>query len=69
MITEDHLEKLAIQRFQDTSSACADGTDLAPECATPERADFRAVVLKGRLSVAVEWLNPPFPPSAVEEVA
>ena len=68
MITEDQLEQLAIQWFQDTGWDCANGADLAPEGATPERPDFRAVVLKARLAAAVQRLNPKLPPAAVEEV-
>ncbi len=68
MITEDHLEQLAIQWFQDTGWSYANGADLAPEGATPERADFRTVVLKARLAAAVQRLNPKLPPAAVEEV-
>ena len=68
MITEDQLEQLAIQWFQDTGWDCANGADLAPEGATPERPDFRAIVLKARLAAAVQRLNPQLPPSAVEEV-
>ena len=67
MITEDQLEQLAIQWFQDTGWNYANGADLAPEGATPERADFRTVVLKGRLAAAVRQLNPKLPPAAVEE--
>ncbi len=54
MITEDQLEQLAIQCFQDTGWVYANGADLAPEGATPERADFRAAVLKARLAAAVQ---------------
>ncbi len=68
MITEDQLEQLAIQWFQDTGWSYANGADLAPEGVTPERADFRAVVLKARLAAAVQRLNPQLPPAAVEEV-
>jgi type I restriction enzyme R subunit len=68
MITEDQLEQLAIQWFQETGWSYANGADLAPEGATPERADFRTVVLKGRLAAAVKRLNPKLPPAAVEEV-
>ena len=63
MITEDQLEQLAIQWFQDTGWNYANDADLAPE-----RADFRAVVLKKRLAAAVQWLNPKLPSVAVEEV-
>ena len=68
MITEDQLEQLALQWFQDTGWSYANGADLAPEGATAERADFRAVVLKARLAAAVRRLNPKLPPAAVEEV-
>jgi type I restriction enzyme R subunit len=68
MITEDQLEQLAIQWFQDTGWSYTNGADLAPEGVTPERADFRTVVLKARLAAAVQRLNPQLPPAAVEEV-
>ena len=60
MITEDQLEQLAIQWFQDTGWNYANGADLAPEGATPEREDFRTVVLKARRS-SVQRPNPELP--------
>jgi len=57
MTTEDQLEQLAIQWFQDTGWSFANGADLAPEGATPERADLRTVVLKARLAVAEQRFN------------
>jgi type I restriction enzyme, R subunit len=81
MITEDQLEQLAIQWFQDTGWNYVHGAVIAPEAEpssqpsptgrrrnTAEREDFRAVVLKGRLAEAVRRLNPKLPESAVEEV-
>ena len=84
MITEDQLEQLAIQWFQDTGWNHVHGAVIAPEAEpkgpspqpsprgrgrnTSEREDFRAVVLKGRLAEAVRRLNPKLPESAVEEV-
>jgi type I restriction enzyme R subunit len=68
VITEDQLEQLAIQWFQDTGWSHANGADLAPEGVTPERVDFRAVVLNGRLAEAVRRLNPKLPAAAAEEV-
>src|SRR6187399_2669437 len=65
MIIEDQL---AVQWFQDTGWSYVNGVDLAPEGATPERADFRTVVLKARLAAAVQRLNPKLPHAAVEEV-
>lgn len=68
MITEDQLEKQALRWFQDTGWGHVAGTTLAPEGDAPERQDFRAVVLKGRLTEAVRRLNPKLPSPAVEEV-
>ncbi len=68
MITEDQLEQLAIQWFQDTGWTYVHGAVIAPEGVAAEREDFRAVVLKGRLAEAVRRLNPKLPESAVEEV-
>ena len=68
MITEDQLEQLAIQWFQDTGWNYIHGAVIAPEGLAAEREDFRAVVLKGRLVEAVRRLNPKLPDAAVEEV-
>lgn len=53
MITEDQLEQLAIQWFQDTGWNCVHAAVIAPEGVAAEREEFRAVVLKGRLAEAV----------------
>ena len=63
MITEDQLEQLAIQSFQDTGWNYVHGAMIAPEGVAAEREDFRAVVLKGRLAEAVRRLNPTKLPS------
>ncbi len=68
MITEARLEELAIQWFRDTGWSYAQGPDIAPEGAAPEREDFRDVVLKTRLAEAIARLNPVLPPDAVDEV-
>jgi len=68
MITEDQLEQQAIQWFQDIGWAYARGPDISPEGVAEERADFREVVLRGRLAEAVANLNPNLPEAAVEEV-
>ena len=64
MITEDQLEQLAIQWFQDTGWNYVHGAVIAPEGVAAEREDFRAVVLKGRLAEAVRRLNPKQRPSS-----
>jgi type I restriction enzyme R subunit len=58
MITEDQLEQLALQWFQDTGWSYLNGADLTPAGVTPEpacamHADRRAVVLKARLALTL----------------
>ncbi len=57
MITEDQLEQLTIQWFQDIGWSYANGAELAPEGATPERVKFRVTALKAGLA-ATQRLNP-----------
>jgi len=61
MITEDHLEQLALTWFQDAGWSYLPGPDIAPEAFAPERADYGVVVLKARLAAAVARLNPKLP--------
>jgi type I restriction enzyme R subunit len=68
MITEDKLEQLAIQCFQDTDWSCLPGAVIAPEGVASERDDFRAVILKERLALAIHPLNPILQESADVEV-
>lgn len=68
MITEEHLEQLAIQWFRDTGWTYASGAQLAPESPASERIGFRAAVLRARLVAPVQRLNPKLPSAAVEEV-
>ncbi len=68
MITEDALEQLALKWFQETGWQYVPGPTLGPEGTAPERADYRAVVLRGRLTAAVRKLNPKLPAAAVEAV-
>ena len=67
-ITEAQLEQLCLQWFQDTGWSYAHGPDIAPEGDSPERADYRAVVLKNRLSQAVQRINPHLPPAVLDTV-
>lgn len=53
MITEDQLEQLAIVWFQDSGWEYRHGPDIAPDGDMPERADYRQVLLQGRLHEAV----------------
>ena len=67
-INENKLEDLTISWFQDTGWNYIHGSEIAPDGATPERSEYREVVLGGRLTSAITRLNPNLPPAAVEEV-
>ncbi|MGJ8635706.1 MAG: type I restriction endonuclease subunit R [Phycisphaerales bacterium] len=69
MISEDSVEKQAIAWFQETGWSYLHGSKLAPDIATEQRADGRAVILNGRFKDAIHRLNPQLPPEAAEEVA
>src|SRR5438046_3132985 len=51
MITEDHLEQLALTWFQETGWSYLPGPDIAPEAIASERADYGVVVLKNARDV------------------
>jgi type I restriction enzyme R subunit len=58
MITESELEAQAITWFQDTGWEFRHGPYVAPDGDTPERADYRQVLLTTRLLDALRRLNP-----------
>ncbi len=58
MITENHLEQLALTWFQEVGWSCLPGPTIAPDTVASERADYGVVVLKARLAAAVARLNP-----------
>lgn len=68
MITEDKLEQMCLNWFQDSGWDYANGFAISPDGNESERIDYRVVILKDRLSQAVARLNPELPPSAVEDV-
>ncbi len=68
MITEDHLEQLALKWFQDTGWEYCHGPDIAPDSGNPERADYKQVMLTGRLLDSLKRINPGIPESNLEEV-
>ncbi len=67
-MTEDQLEQLALTWFQDTGWEYRHGPDLAPDGDTPERTDYRQVVLGRRLREAMHRLNPGKPEAVLHEV-
>jgi type I restriction enzyme, R subunit len=68
MITEDHLEQLALTWFQDAGWEYCYGPDIAPDGNAPERADYRQVVLADRMIDALRRLNPGMPKAVLDEV-
>ena len=66
LITEDLVEQQSIEWFKDLGYAYVCGYDIAPDGETPERHDYRSVILKDRLLSALTRINPDNPKSAVD---
>ena len=65
-MTEDQLEQQCLLWFAEGGWDVAHGPDLAPDGPTPERVDYRQVLLLGDLEHAISRINPHLPTSAVE---
>lgn len=61
LITEDHLEQQCLEWFQDIGYSHVFAPQLDSDGSTPERSDFRQVILTGRLRSALQRLNPSVP--------
>ena len=57
VITEDQLEQVTIGWFKELGYAYVFAPELAPDGSTPERHDFRQVILTGRLQAASDRGN------------
>ena len=66
IITEDILEEQAIEWFKEIGYEYKHGNDIAPNSQTPERDDFRQVILKDRLRSALKQLNPNVPKNTID---
>ena len=66
LVTEDQVELQSIEWFKDLGYQHVCGYDLAFDGETPERTDYRSVVLKDRLLSALTRINPEIPNSARE---
>jgi len=66
LITEDQLEQQCLEWFKELGYSYAFAPEFAPDGATPERADFRQVILTERLRSALKRLNPEVPASTIE---
>ncbi|BBM01471.1 type I restriction endonuclease subunit R [Microbulbifer sp. GL-2] len=68
MITEDQLEQLCLEWFNALGYNYACGYDIAPDSDTPERSDYRQIILHERLLSRLEVINPQVPLSTLERV-
>ena len=66
-MTEDQLEQEALGWLADVGWQHRYGPDLAPDGSTPERNNYRQVLLIGRLRQAAAALNPGVPQAALED--
>ncbi len=69
MITEDQLEQLCLEWFESIGYDYANGYNIAPDGESPERSDYRQIVLFGRLLTQLQIINPHIPSSVLETVA
>ncbi len=67
-MTEDQLEKLALEWFIEQKYLYKYGPDLAPDGENPERCDYTQVILTSRLFESLQQINPDMPPNVLEEV-
>jgi type I restriction enzyme, R subunit len=66
-MTEDQLEQQCLEWFAEGGWEVAHGPDLAPDGPTPERGDYRQVLLLADLEDAIKRINPHLPQNAVDQ--
>jgi type I restriction enzyme R subunit len=66
-MTEDQLEREAFAWLADVGYQHVHGPELAPDGTAPERANYRQVLLPGRLRRAIAHLNPDVPQAARDD--
>ena len=69
MITEDQLEQLCLDWFKSIGYDYVCGYEIAPDGDSPERADYRQIVLFDRLLTQLQKINPHIPVSVLETVS
>lgn len=69
MISEDQLEQLCLAWFQAIGYDAVNGYDIAPDGDSPERLDYRQVVLFERLLSQLQKINPHIPLEVLERVS
>lgn len=66
-MTEDQLEKLCLDWFAEKGWEVAQGVDVAPDGVSPERSDYKQVLLISDLETALRRINPHLPESCIEQ--
>lgn len=66
-MTEDQLEQQCLEWFAEGGWEIVYGADIAPDGPTPERSNYRQVVLLADLEAAVRRINLHLPDAAVEQ--
>ena len=66
LVTEDQVELQSIEWFKDLGYQYQCGYDIAVDSDTPERSDYRSVVLRDRLLSALNRINKDIPKSAID---
>ena len=66
-MTEDQLEQETLGWLSELGYAVHSGYDIAHDGPNPQRANYREVVLAGRLREAIARLNPQVPAAARED--
>lgn len=66
LITEDHLEQQCLEWFKELGYTHVFAPQLDSDGTSPERIDFRQVILTGRLRSALQRLNPEVPAGTIE---
>jgi type I restriction enzyme R subunit len=67
-LDESQVESATVDYFRELGYEYVHGPKIAPDGEAPERADYRQVVLVGRLRDALWRINPDVPKEAIEEV-
>lgn len=67
MITEDQLEQLCLTWFRETGYEYANGYEIASDGETPEREDYKQIILTNRLLDALQKINPHIPRATLED--
>lgn len=67
-MTEDQLEHQCLEWFAEGGWEIAHGPDIAHDGITPERSDYRQVLLLADLEASITRINPHLPASVMEQV-